>query len=706
MNLNFPVFLESEFYGKAVKLQTGLLAKQASASVIATMGETNVMATVVIGAAKLDLDYFPLQVIFEERMYASGKIRGSRFQKREGRPTESAILSGRLVDRSLRSLFNDNLKNDIQIIITPLSIDEVNQPDVVAVLAASTAIRLAGISKDLFKGSVSCTRVGKVAGSLTVFPTYEELKTSTIDISVSANAEGVCMLEAGMNLVSESELIESLELGEKVCQELNKFQEEFLAKAESFDASFGANSMARSRALVLDEKYKEYSSFFASDLQTITDLIYGHSYQSEKNESLITYLNDKLQGLEDPENNKYRRAAFYKIVKEVIQTRIVKDGIRPDKRGLDEIRPLSSNVAILPMVHGSSLFNRGATQVMNILTLGTLRDALLSDDMEDFEETTKRYMHHYNFPSYSVGETGRYGAPSRREIGHGALAEKALLPVIPSEGDFPYTMRLVSECLGSNGSTSMASTCASTLALMDAGVPIKEPIAGIAMGVVANPDNLSEFRVLTDIQGMEDHYGHMDFKVTGGKSGLTALQLDNKLSGISLDILKIAIGQAQIGLQAILASMEVTISASRPELSQYAPLVEQLDIPYDKVGDVIGSQGKIIKAIIAKTNTEIDIADNSGKTTIYGKNQADVRAAKEIILGIIKEYAVGEIIDLTLTREVNFGFFGTIDKSDKEALLHVRQIPQETKGLKIGDTVKVKVIGFNDKKQMDISMRM
>jgi polyribonucleotide nucleotidyltransferase len=698
MNLNFPVSLSTELFGKKLSLQTGLLAKQASASVIASIGGTNVMATIVIGKPKTDLDYFPLQIIFEERMYASGKIRGSRFQKREGRPTDSAILSGRLVDRSLRSLFDDTLKNDIQIIITPLSIDEENQPDVVAVLAASCAVKLAGLGQ-YFKGPVSCIRVGGDSTNFIILPTYDQLKVSVIDLSLSGNRDGICMLEAGMNLVSEETLTQALEKAENACQELNSFQDKFLDLVQTTE----------SKKLVVDVNYKKYLDFFTGDIQTITKLVYNHDYKSEKNESLESFLSEKLTTItdeQDPKFNKYRREAFFKIVKDIIQDGIVQKGIRPDKRGMDEIRELSSYIGLLPMVHGSSLFNRGQTQVMNILTLGTLRDALLSDDMEDFEETTKRYLHHYNFPSYSVGETGRYGAPSRREIGHGALAEKALLPVIPSEESFPYTMRLVSECLGSNGSTSMASTCASTLALMHGGVPILEPIAGIAMGVVANPNNLSEYKILTDIQGMEDHFGHMDFKVTGGKSGLTALQLDNKLSGISLKIIKDAILQARRGLNIILDDMAKTIAKPNLELSEFAPMVAQIEIPYDRVGEVIGSQGKVIKSIIAKTGTEIDIEDGSGRCTIYGKSKKEVAEAKSIIEGILKEYKIGDELSLTINREVAFGFFGTIDKTDKETLLHIRQIPKETdpKSLKLGSIVKCRVSGVNDKKQLEITM--
>ncbi|MGL4759693.1 MAG: polyribonucleotide nucleotidyltransferase [Patescibacteria group bacterium] len=695
MNLKFPFSHSINFHGQEIKLETGLLAKQATSSVIATIGETTVMANVVIDKKIADLDYFPLQVIFEERMYASGKIKGSRFQKREGRPTDNAILTGRLVDRSLRSLFNQDLKNNIQIVITVLSLDEINQPDTVAVLAASTALKLAGLEDEYFAGPVSCVRIG-YHDDFIINPSYEQLTTSSLDLAVSTNKAGICMLEAGMNLVSEELLIGGIELGESVGEELNNFQIDFVNKIEKKSPTLAVNPIPES-----------ILNIFKNEKDTIYKLVFEHNYTSEKNESLDDYLSEFMKNVDDELNIKHYNPAFYTIVKEIIQERILKEGIRPDKRKLEDIRDINSAIDILPRVHGSAIFNRGQTQVMNVLTLGTMRDALLQDDMEDFEETTKRYLHHYNFPSYSVGETGRYGAPSRREIGHGNLAEKALVPVIPSEDDFPYTIRLVSECLGSNGSTSMASTCASTLSLMAGGVPIKEPIAGIAMGVVVDKKDKKKFAVLSDIQGMEDHFGHMDFKLTGSKSGLTALQLDNKLAGVSLDVLKTAIKQARKGLDHILAKMDETITKPKSDISIYAPFVTSVDVPYERVGEVIGPSGKMIKSIIAKTNTEIDIEDNTGKTFIYGKNKDDIAAAKNIILGIIKEYALGEILKFVPTRREKFGFMGKIEGTDKETLLHNSQIPKEIKydDIKIGQPIEVKIESFNEKKQMNITLR-
>jgi polyribonucleotide nucleotidyltransferase len=697
MKLKFPFEESIQFHGRKIQLQTGLLARQANSSVIASIGDTTIMANVVIDEKPTDLDYFPLQIIFEERLYASGKIKGSRFQKREGKATDNAVLTGRLIDRSLRSLFNQDLKNSIQIIITVLSLDEVNQPDIVAVLAASTAIQLAGISSEFFGGPVSCVKVG-FNKEMIINPTYLDLETSTLDLAVSANAKGICMLEAGMKLVSEQTLIDGIEAGEKAAIELNQFQTQFISKvSEITTPKLHVNPIA-----------PEAIDYFTPFKSEITELIYNHNYTTEKNESLSDYLSTKLASIEKTDTYyKHYSNAFDYIVKKIIQENIVSQKLRPDKRALTQIRELSSHVGILPMIHGSSLFNRGQTQVMNILTLGTMRDALTQDDMEDFEESTKRYIHHYNFPNYSVGETGRYGPPSRREIGHGNLAEKALVPVIPTEKDFPYTIRLVSECLGSNGSTSMASTCASTLALMHGGVPILEPIAGIAMGVVVDEKDPTKYSVLTDIQGMEDHYGHMDFKLTGGKSGLTALQLDNKLAGITLPVLKDAIKQARIGIDIILDNMLKTIEVPAESISENAPMVAVVEVPYEKVGDVIGSQGKIIKSIIARTNTEIDIEDNTGITFIYGKKHDDVQAAKNIILGLIKEYTLNEILDFTPRREEKFGFIGTIDDTDKETLLHVSQIPREIPltSIKLNTKIKVKIIGFNDKRQMNITLR-
>jgi polyribonucleotide nucleotidyltransferase len=697
MNLTFPYSSSINFHGQKIQLQTGLLAQQADSCVIATIGETTVMACVVIENKPTSLDYFPLQIMFEERMYASGKIKGSRFQKREGRPTDSAILTGRLIDRSLRSLFNQDLKNSIQVIITVLSIDEINQPDVVGVLAGSTALKLAGLSDNLFSGPVSCVKVGYIDDYI-INPSYNDITNSKIDLSVSTNKAGICMLEAGMNLVSEETLIKAIEIGEKAGQDLNQFQTEFINKVK----------VENKKDFFVTPIPESIIEFFKKDEKIITDLVYNHNYTTEKNESLEAYLKEKLATVtEDKENIAFYSPAFYEVVKKIIQKGIVENDLRPDKRKMDQIRDITNIIDILPRVHGSSIFSRGQTQVMNILTLGTMRDALLQDDMEDFEESTKRYIHHYNFPPYSVGETGRYGAPSRREIGHGNLAEKALLPVIPSEDEFPYTIRLVSECLGSNGSTSMASTCASTLSLMAGGVPIKEPIAGIAMGVVVDHKDATKFKVLTDIQGMEDHFGHMDFKLTGGKSGLTALQLDNKLAGISIDVLKVAIKDATKAIDFILNSMQETIKIPKETQSIYAPLVEKIDLPYEKVGEVIGPSGKMIKSIIAKTNTEIDIEDNTGRTFIYGKNRTDVEKARDIILGIIKEYKLGEILEFKPTRQEKFGFIGTIEDTDKETLLHTSQIPKEIdfKAIKFNVPIKVKIIGFNEKKQMNISLR-
>ncbi len=698
MNLQFPHSQSIDFYGKKVTLQTGLLAMQADSSVIATIGETSIMANVVIDKKASDLDYFPLQVIFEERMYASGKIKGSRFQKREGRPTDNAILTGRLVDRSLRSLFNQDLKNNIQIVITVLSLDEINQPDTVAVLAASVACRLAGINEELFAGPVSCVRIG-LQDEYIISPSYEQLLTSTLDLAVSTNKAGICMLEAGMNLATEEQLIGGIELANRAGEELNKFQIEFIA-------SVLKSTPSKTPTLKVDPIPESLLSLFTQERAKIAELVFNHNYTSEKNESLDAYIADKISALIDDPNKKYYSSAFYTIVKDIIQERILKDGIRPDKRGLEDIRTISSFIDLMPRVHGSALFNRGQTQVMNILTLGTMRDALLQDDMEDFEESTKRYLHHYNFPSYSVGETGRYGAPSRREIGHGNLAEKALIPVIPAEADFPYTIRLVSECLGSNGSTSMASTCASTLSLLAGGVPIKEPIAGIAMGVVVDKKDTSKFAVLTDIQGMEDHFGHMDFKLTGGKGGLTALQLDNKLAGIDLEVLKVAIKQARVGLDFILNKMNEVIDKPKSEISKYAPFVVGLQVPFERIGDVIGPSGKMIKSIIAKTNTEIDIEDD-GKTFIYGKSKADIDAAKNIILSMIKEYNVGEILSFIPERQEKFGFMGKIAGTQIQTLLHNSQIPKEINytDIKINTPIDVKIESFNDKKQMNITLR-
>jgi polyribonucleotide nucleotidyltransferase len=834
-----PITHSIDFHGQKMQLETGLLARQATASVLASIGETTVLAAVVVGKETMS-DYFPLQVIYEEKLYASGKIKGSRFEKREGKPSENAVLTGRMIDRSLRSLFSSNIRSEVQVVITVLSMDEVNPPDTLSVVAASAALQLAGIEE--FAGPVSGVRIGlekhnpkeaayskvirgieemsefvDIRPLLTTFseiydanmeenrgkfkeifeklnaknpewlakfkllykstekrsleelsqiehaapqkvvnPSYLEIKESLIDLTVSGNGENICMLEAGAEIVKEEVVGECLELAAEQLKFLNEFQNHFLIKAKEA-------GLAKKTPVVLIESSKRAVEFWNVFAEKIEEVYYRPGDKLEKDkyvrgfqedffetystieivqsskefESLFDlrsyFTKDKEQiGQEFPEQEFNQEIAMKVLdaleslqelsglsselkksldiyLKKLVKKNILEKEKRLDGRRLNETRQIICQPDVLSRTHGSSLFQRGDTQVLNTLTLGSKGEAQLLDNMEDFEEYHKRYIHHYNFPQYSVGETGRYGYPGRREIGHGALAEKALLPVLPSEEDFPYTMRLVSECLGSNGSTSMASTCASCLSLMDGGVPIKGVVAGVAMGLILD-EGTGNFKVLTDILGAEDHFGDMDFKVTGTDQGITAIQLDNKVAGLTVDILKQALTQAREGRIHILNIMKEAISEPRKELSEHAPRVVSVQVPFEKIGDVIGPSGKIIKGIIAQTGTTIDIEDDTGLTLIYGKDSGKVKQAEEIIKKLIKDYVAGDVVEGKVFRIENYGAFAKIDGTEREGLIHISEIAEGrtekvTDVLQMGQTVQAKIIGINEKGQINLSIK-
>jgi polyribonucleotide nucleotidyltransferase len=990
-----PVRHSINYQGQNLTLETGLLALQATSSVVATIGETTVMANVVIGKPSLG-DYFPLQVIYEEKLYASGKIKGSRFIKREGRPSDNAVLTGRAVDRSLRSLFDDSLRNEVQVIITVLSLDETNPPDTLSVLAASAALTLA--SRD-FKGPVSSVRTGlerqnfapllleeikngssstwaetmlkvneiidpeiecnipvlrdifqiigktspemaitlrnefkaanklssleiqkKYNGTLRTIanPTYGENTNALLDLIVSGDGINIMMVEAGASIITEEEMGVCLDRANEELLVLTKFQNEFINLATE-------KSLAKKISMpskVADPKFVKYWNDYETRVENI---LFSDLSKQEKNEQsygivkhqqkvlelAINYvihqseihreklfdsdaeLAQELLNLVETETD-FRSCkeqfynAFHDLIKKVVQNNILHRDRRVDGRKLDETRQITCQIDVLPRVHGSSLFSRGETQVLNVLTLGTMRDAQTLDDMENFDEEVKRYLHHYNFPSYSVGETGRYGGVGRREIGHGALAERALIPVIPSEEKFPYTMRLVSECLGSNGSTSMASTCGSSLSLLAGGVPVKDIVAGVAMGLVLesisndlgdlskvrletehlilrpiqesdaedyynsydeatanlcgtkkantiedqireikktqvsasnnqyhnfvisnksgeflgctstymrkdggqnvgiwikksarndgfgfeavskvidwvkenlkfnyisyfyyteneisknlceklvdfkffekkniqndNTGKLQEgceyrlpgnfqpkFKVLTDIQGMEDHLGDMDFKVTGTADGITALQLDNKVAGLTTDILKQALTKAKVGRLHILDIMKECIAEPRSKISSNAPGVSVIEVPIEKIGDVIGSGGKIIKSIEQKFGVDVDLDNDTGRTYIYGKETQAVRDAEQYILGLIKEYEAGEWVEGTVFRIETYGAFIRIDGGDKEGMCHIsrmaeKRVEKVEDVVKIGDRVKAKVTEVNERGQISLSL--
>jgi polyribonucleotide nucleotidyltransferase len=721
-----PVRHTTNFYGVDLSLETGLLAMQANAAVLATHGETSLLAAIVVGK-EMDVDFLPLQVVYEERLYAVGKIKGSRFMKREGRPTDNAILTGRLIDRSLRSLFDETIRNDIQIIITVLSLDEVNPPDTLAVLAASAATMLAGVPG--FKGPVSAVRVGLDNDNrVLTAPNYKDLALSKLDLVVGGNGSTVAMLEAGANIVSEDSFGAALDAASTALNLLTTFQNEFLSKASVYQKlpslkqhSFHALSKSIWSALSPiyenimygseDKLSKEKSVKMMDDsikahLQSLID----NTEKTMPNEGVKVLHQLLVSNNIDSENAKLilRDVSICHdiMMKELVASNALNNKRRIDGRRLDETRELMVQIDVLPRVHGSSLFSRGETQVVNVLTLGTKRDALLMDDMENFEEETKRYIHHYNFPAYSVGETGRYTGPGRREIGHGALAERALLPVLPAEEKFPYTMRLVSECFGSNGSSSMASTCASSLTLMAGGVPIKALVAGVAMGLVL--DNTGKFELLTDIQGAEDHYGDMDFKVTGTDEGITAIQLDNKAAGLTVDILKQAIIRSKAARMHILEAMKEVINKPATTLSTHAPRVASFSIPSDRIGDVIGPSGKFIKAITAETGCDIEIED-SGRVLIYGKTAEMVTDAMNRIKSIVKEYEVGETITGNIFRIEEYGAFVRIDGGDKEGMIHISRmatsrVDRVEDVVKMDDHVTAYVSEVNERGQIGLSL--
>ena len=909
MFTNTPVRLSTEITGQKITLETGLLAQQATAAVLGTIGETTVLAAVVVGKP-VGFDFFPLQVIYEEKLYASGKIKGSRFMKREGRPSDNAVLTGRLVDRSVRSLFPDTIRNDIQIIISVLSLDEVNPPDLISVLAASAALKLCGITE--FSGPVSAVRIGLDSdiNEYLLNPSYTQMHTSDLDLVVCGNGDSIVMVEAGAQIVPEEIIGAALDATTQYLAGLTQFQLDFLAL--SMDAG-----LVKKTELSHIATHPMINEFWAQLMADTDHAMFSGGTKAETNSQvhhLKKTLRSQLKTLvetkkADETTDQVRQIlatikadeaaieqiylhfdiGYDRLAKKLVEKNILENEKRIDGRPLDQTRTITAQVDVLPRVHGAALFERGETQVLTVLTLGTNRDAQTLDDMENFEEEQKRYIHHYNFPSFSVGETGRYTGPGRREIGHGALAERAILPVLPDADAFPYTMRLVSECLGSNGSTSMASTCASSLSLMAGGVPITSHVAGIAMGLILGRYEQSELNttrlklenelveltpltlnhapslfekyttgvtqflsrgpyetledaqnyivfameqarlnktitlaivdpktkelygvvdvykiesghptlgvwigeshqrsgfaraaltlmiewinnnlnyeyirydydernagsahlaasfgfavhlyypivktntrevlslvesrnymgakpvksaLLTDIQGAEDHFGDMDFKVTGTSEGITAIQLDNKAAGLTPAILKDALIRSREARLHILGVMNQTISTPRLAISEYAPGVAMIDVPFEKIGDVIGPSGKTIKSIIAKTGVDIDIADDTGKTYVYGRDSEKVQQALEIIRSLIKEYALGTVVHGEVFRVETYGAFVKIDGGDKEGMIHISAISKDrsknaTDFFIFGQKLDAIVSEINDKGQIRLTL--
>lgn len=689
--------VELDFDGKTLSLETGRVAREAGGAVIVRLGDTMVLATATASELpKESVDFFPLTVDFEEKLYAAGKIPGGFF-KREGRPTEKAILTSRLVDRPIRPLFPENFRNEVQIVVTPLSVDQDNAPDVLGMVGASAALTVSEIP---FMGPAGAVRVGKVGDKLIINPTSEDMEKSELDIVVAGTRDAVMMVEAGADEVSEEVILEAIDLAHKRIKDIIKLQEE-LAKLAG-KPKMAVKLYEPNKDI---EKYvKDFASKRISSALEITDKDkQSDELKKIEQDTIESVKEDKLAALvkERPFDVK---AIIKSIEKKFVRDMIINKNIRPDGRKLDEIRPITCEVGLLPRAHGSAIFTRGTTQAMTVATLGSVGEEQRIEGLEP-EESKKRYMHHYNFPSYSVGEVRPLRGPGRREIGHGALAERALLPVIPPEEKFPYTIRLVSEILMSNGSTSMASTCGSTLALMDAGIPISSPVSGIAMGLIKEGDKVA---VLSDIQGIEDFLGDMDFKVAGTSKGITALQMDIKIKGISIEIMKKAIEQAKKGRAHILAKMLETLNGPRGEMSQFAPRVITLSVPVDKIGMVIGPGGKNIKKIIEDTGVQVDIEDD-GRVFITGADVKGAERAKNIIEGMTAEAEIGKTYTGRVTRIMNFGAFVEI-LPGKEGLVHISQLADRRVAkvedvVKVGDTIRVKVVEIDDMGRVNLSKK-
>ncbi|HET5003092.1 TPA: polyribonucleotide nucleotidyltransferase [Streptococcus pneumoniae] len=687
---------QTTFAGRELIVETGQVAKQANGSVVVRYGESTVLTAAVMSKKMATGDFFPLQVNYEEKMYAAGKFPGG-FMKREGRPSTDATLTARLIDRPIRPMFAEGFRNEVQVINTVLSYDENASAPMAAMFGSSLALSISDIP---FDGPIAGVQVGYVDGQIIINPSQEQAEQSLLELTVAGTKHAINMVESGAKELSEEIMLEALLKGHEAVKELIAFQEEIVAavgkeKAEvellHVDAELQAEIIAAynsdlQKAVQVEEKLAREAATQAVKDQVTA--VYEEKYANH--EEFDRIMRDVAEILEQMEHAEVRRL-------------ITEDKVRPDGRKVDEIRPLDAVVDFLPRVHGSGLFTRGQTQALSVLTLAPMGETQIIDGLDP--EYKKRFMHHYNFPQYSVGETGRYGAPGRREIGHGALGERALAQVLPSLEEFPYAIRLVAEVLESNGSSSQASICAGTLALMAGGVPIKAPVAGIAMGLISDGNN---YTVLTDIQGLEDHFGDMDFKVAGTRDGITALQMDIKIQGITAEILTEALAQAKKARFEILDVIEATIPEVRPELAPTAPKIDTIKIDVDKIKIVIGKGGETIDKIIAETGVKIDI-DEEGNVSIYSSDQDAINRAKEIIAGLVREAKVDEVYRAKVVRIEKFGaFVNLFDKTD--ALVHISEMAWTRTNrvedlVEIGDEVDVKVIKIDEKGRIDASMK-
>jgi len=686
---------KTQIGGRDLTISTGKLAELASGSVTVRYGDTVVLATAVVSSEpKEDVDFFPLLVDYEERLYAAGKISGSRFIKREGRPSDAAILACRLIDRPIRPLFPKDFRNDVQIIITVLSYDLENDPGVLSIIAASTALTL---SPAPFDGPVAAVRVGQIDGKFIINPTNTQLENSNLDLVVAGNKDKIMMLEANGYEIDEKVFLEAIEFGLSHLEPALKLQENF-PKGEKQTIEEVEPEIVQAVRKYLGKK--------------LANVVYEID-KTKRDEGISQFEKEVLSNFEGNYKQIDIRSAFGQVLEKEVRQAIVEKEVRPDGRKLAEIRPINIEVGLLPRTHGSALFSRGQTQVLSIVTLGAPGEEQVIETME--EEGTKRYMHHYNFPPFSTGEVKPMRSASRREIGHGALAERALAPVMPSRDDFPYTIRVVSEVLSSNGSSSMASTCGSTLALMDAGIPISTPVVGISIGLIFEADD--QYKILTDIQGIEDFAGDMDFKVTATKKGITAIQLDTKLKGLDLKIIKEALARAREANNEILEKITKVIEAPRAELSVYAPRIKSLKIPVDKIGDVIGPGGKTIRKIIeecgGKEVTSIDMEDD-GTVMVASTDSKMGDKAITWIENMTKEVQIGEIYEGPVTQIVKDRLRGNEIGAivqilpNQDGMVHISQIAPERVNriedyIKIGQVVKVKVMEI-DKERGRVSL--
>ena len=687
---------ETTFAGRPLVVEIGQVAKQANGAAVVRYGESTILSAAVMSKKMSTGDFFPLQVNYEEKMYAAGKFPGG-FNKREGRPTTDATLTARLIDRPIRPMFAEGFRNEVQVINTVLSYDEDASAPMAAMFGSSLALSISDIP---FNGPIAGVQVAYIDGEFIINPSAAQKEASLLELTVAGTKDAINMVESGAKELSEDIMLEALLKGHEAVRELIAFQEEIVAavgkeKAEvellQVDPELQAEIIVAynadlQKAVQVEEKKAREAATEAVKEQVIA--VYEERYADDENYETI--MRDVAEILEQMEHAEVRRL-------------ITEDKIRPDGRRVDEIRPLDAEIDYLPKVHGSGLFTRGQTQALSVLTLAPMGETQIVDGLDP--EYKKRFLHHYNFPQYSVGETGRYGAPGRREIGHGALGERALAQVLPSLEEFPYAIRLVAEVLESNGSSSQASICAGTLALMAGGVPIKAPVAGIAMGLISDGSN---YTILTDIQGLEDHFGDMDFKVAGTREGITALQMDIKIEGITPQILKEALAQAKKARFEILDLIEATIPAPRAQLAPTAPKIDTIKIDVDKIKVVIGKGGETIDKIIEETGVKIDI-DDEGNVSIYSSDQAAIDRTKEIIAGLVREAKVGEVYHAKVVRIEKFGaFVNLFDKTD--ALVHISEISWSRTAnvsdvLEVGEEVDVKVIKVDDKGRVDASMK-